>query len=160
MAFDSQALGTTRGQRQENEDGDTHYITIPRVEVSGLKMTVAVQAASMRPGPYLYLPACALVPPGPLPCCSHARLLATLNVLSIFIPPCFYTHGSYFLECSYSTSNCPAPTHPERPSHLYYPFSVKSTPSCIPPWKPSMDQQACLYPARNFPALCAWSPEG
>lgn len=70
------------------------------------------------------------------PGCSHTRLPATLNVLGIFMPPCFCTHRYCFLECSHSTSNCPTLTHPPRSTHLYYPFSMKSTPQLYPTLEP------------------------
>lgn len=101
----------------------------------GLKTMVQVQAGADEAWPLSISPNLSPDASRAL-CCSHTKLLATLNVLSIFMPPCFCTHSSYFLECSYSTSNCLTPTLLQRPTHLYYSFYTKPTPQLYPTLEP------------------------
>lgn len=127
-------MGILRDLKQENESGDHTVQRSLKLKVVGLKAAAPVQEL-MGPGPCRYLPACFLMPPGPQ-AAAITRLPATLNVLGIFMPPCFCTHRYCFLECSSSTSNCPTLTHPPRSTHLYYPFSMKSTPQLYPTLEP------------------------
>lgn len=97
----------------------------------------------MRAGPCLCPTTCPLMPQDPL-LLPH-RVFATLHVLGVFIPPCFCTHCSCFLECSYSISN--GQIYTSSKMHLYYPFSVKPIPQLYPTLEcfPRISRFGCIW---------------
>lgn len=116
-SFDVWALTPTtiRDLMQENEDGDTQFTKIPQVAGGGAESYYTSPGRADEAWP---LPTSPNLSPdaSSAPCCSYIGLLATLNVLGIFMPLRFCTHCSYFLECSYSTSNCQTLTQHQRPT--------------------------------------------
>lgn len=107
-----------------------------RLQVVGLNAIALVQAGADKAWP---LPAFPTLSPDAFnaPCCSHIRLLATSNVLGIFMLLCFCTHCSYFLECSYSTSNGEILIQPQRPTSTSLSLQIPHS-SYIFPWNTSL----------------------
>lgn len=159
MGFASQATGTIRDLKQENEDGDTHCTKVTQVAGAGLKATALVQAGTDEAWPPSTSPNQS-PDASRAPCCSHRRLLATSSLLGMCVPPCFWKHCSYFLQYSCSASDCPTLTLPQKPTHLYYPFSMKPTLRLYPTLYPIHGSVSLLVSSWEFSSFMCLESRG